>query len=251
MRIAVAGGTGTVGRHVVASAEAAGHEVVVLARSTGIDLATGRGLQEALAGCGAVVDVSSIGTLATKASVDFFTTATNNLLAAEKAAGVAHHVALSIIGASQAGNGYYAGKTAQEQLVMGSSRPWSVLRAAQFHEFAAQMAARPQMLGLALVPKMRSQPVAAAEVGAALVEIAVGRPRGLDRDLAGPREENMADMVRRYLAAAGRKGRVVQVALPGGMGRVMKSGGLLAGPEARLGTQTYEEWLRSPDARVR
>ncbi len=242
-RIAIAGGTGAVGRHVVAAAQQAGHETVVIARSTGVDLVGGEGLSAALAGADIVIDVSSIGTLSGKVSVEFFETVTRNLLAAEKEAGVGHHLALSIIGAAEATSGYYAGKTAQERLLTSSGDSWSILRATQFHEFAAQMVQRGAVLGTFLVPKMRSQPVAASEVAAELVAIAEGRPRGLAQDLGGPKPEQMADLVRRFLRRTGRPGRVLEVRMPGSMGRVSADGTLLPGPEAKLGIQTFDEWL--------
>lgn len=168
---------------------------------------------------------------------------TRNLLAAERAAGVPHHVALSIVGAAVAPSAYYAGKKLQEDLVMAEPGGWSILRATQFHEFAAQMAEQGRMGPLQVVPAMRSQPIAAAEVAEALVEIALGAPRGLDRDLGGPREENMADLVRRYLAATGHKRPVLEVPLPGAWGRALRDGTLLTAPGARLGRQTFGEWL--------
>jgi uncharacterized protein YbjT (DUF2867 family) len=248
MRIAIAGGTGAVGRHVVRAAEAAGHEVVVLSRATGVDLTAGTGLAARIAGCDAVIDVASVGTLSARVSRDFFRTTTAHLLAAEREVGIGHHIALSIVGAAAIDAAYYAGKAEQERLVMASGDRWSILRATQFHEFARQMTERGRMLGAYVVPKMLSQPVAAAEVAAALVEIARGAPRGLDRDLAGPRVERMADMVRRYLRSTGAPGRVLEVRLPGRMGAASANGGILPGPNARLGVETFDQWLTTADA---
>ena len=243
MRIAVAGGTGIVGRHVVESLAAAGHEPVVLARSVGIDLVSGVGLDAALAGADAVVDVSSTATSSAQASVAFFGAVTRTLLAAEARVGVRHHIALSIIGAATSGAGYYAGKKLQEQLVMASPAGWTILRAAQFHEFVTQVIPQGHVGPLQVVPSMRSQTVAAAEVGAALAEIAVGAPRGLDVDLAGPQEERMASLVRKYLAATGVRRPVLELSLPGAWWRSLRDGSLLPGPGARLGTQTFDDWL--------
>jgi uncharacterized protein YbjT (DUF2867 family) len=168
---------------------------------------------------------------------------TRNLLTAERSAGVPHHVALSIVGAAEAPAAYYAGKKVQEDLVMAAPGGWSILRATQFHEFAAQMAEQGRMGPLQVVPTMRSQPIAAAEVAEVLVEIALGEPRGLDRELGGPQEENMADMVRRYLAATGQKRPVLEVPLPGSWGGALRDGTLLTAPGARLARQTFAEWL--------
>jgi uncharacterized protein YbjT (DUF2867 family) len=241
--MAIAGGTGVVGRLVVEAARRAGHHTVVLARAAGVDLVTGTGVADALAGADVVIDVSSIGTLSARRSVAFFETSTRTLLAAERDAGIGHHVALSIVGAASAASGYYAGKAAQERLVTGSGDRWSILRATQFHEFAAQMVQRGAMLGMVAVPRMLSQPVAAAAVADELVAIAEGAPRGLADDLAGPEVERMADMVRRYLRRTGRRAPVVELRLPGAMGRASAPGGLLAGPSAKRATETFEQWL--------
>jgi len=142
MRIAVAGGTGVVGRRVVETLTQQGHEPVVLARSLGVDVATGAGLSDALAGATAVIDVSNAATLRRRTSVQFFTNSSTNLLAAGERAGVQHHVALSIVGIDRVDTGYYAGKRRQEDVVLAGPLPASVLRATQFHEFAGQLLSR-------------------------------------------------------------------------------------------------------------
>ncbi|MGA0567554.1 SDR family oxidoreductase [Rathayibacter sp. KR2-224] len=243
MKIAVAGGTGIVGRHVEAALKARGHEPVTLSRSAGVDLLSASGLEEAVQGVAAVVDVTSTTSQSAKAAVRFFGTVTRNLLAAEKRAGVPHHVALSIVGAAKADSGYYAGKAAQERILLAMPGGWSMVRATQFHEFAQQMTTRAAFGPLQLAPVARCQPIAAAEVGEALAEIALGEPRGLDRDLAGPREEQLTHMIRAYLAARGMRRVVIDFGMPGAMGRGMRDGGILPGPDARLGTQTFDEWL--------
>jgi uncharacterized protein YbjT (DUF2867 family) len=242
MRIAVAGGTGVAGRHVVEALRAGGHEAVVLTRSNGVDLTTGNGLAAVLDGVASVVDVTSTSSATAKGATRFFSAVTTNLLAAERAAGVSHHVALSIVGAARVNAGLYAGKKAQEDLVMAAPVGWSLLRATQFHELAQVAAARSRVGPLTVVPTWVTQPVAAFEVGAALAQIAMGAPRGLDV-LAGPEVEEMSSMVRRYLAAAGQKRSVVRVPLPGAFGRALRNGSLLPGPDARRGTQTFDNWL--------
>jgi uncharacterized protein YbjT (DUF2867 family) len=243
MKIAVVGGSGAVGRHVVEAARAGGHEPVVVSRSAGVDVVTGSGLTQALRGTDAVIDVANITTTSAKASVGFFEAATQHLLAAEREAGVGHHVALSIIGAAAAPESYYAGKAAQERLVMAGSDGWSQQRAAQYHEFVPQVLAQLRVGPMQIVPKVRTQPVAAAEVAAELVAIAAAGPSGLVRDLAGPREEALDDLARRYLTATGKPGRVLRVPLPGRYGRALRDGTLLPGSSARLGVQTFDEWL--------
>ena len=171
-RIAVAGGTGVVGRHVVAALAARGAEPVVLSRAAGVDLVTGQGLDAALEGVGAVVDASGTRTQRRATAVAFFTTVTRHLLAAGQRAGVRHHVALSIIGIDRVESGYYAGKQAQEQAVLSGPLPATVLHTTQFHEFAAQVLAL--VPGpVAPVPVLRVQPVAAREVAAALADLAL------------------------------------------------------------------------------
>jgi uncharacterized protein YbjT (DUF2867 family) len=243
MRIAVAGGTGMIGRHIVDVLRERGHDPVVLTRSTGVDLTTGEGLAGALDGCDAVIDVTSVRTTSAKASREFFGAATRNLLAAEEAAGVPHHVALSIVGVGDAPFGYYAGKALQEELIVAGRVPWTLLRATQFHEFAGQIFERMKSGPVVPVPTMRSQPVAAREVAERLVDLATAEPAGWARDLAGPREERMADLTRRWAERVGRPGRVIEAPLPGAFGRAMRDGTLLPGPDADFGVQTFDEWL--------
>ncbi|MQA35479.1 SDR family oxidoreductase [Modestobacter roseus] len=251
LRIAIAGATGVVGRHVVAHARAAGHSVVPMSRGTGQDVTTGAGLAEALTGADVVVDVTSVLTTRTRPAVDFCTRATGKLLAAEQDAGVGHHLALSIVGVDGARRGYYAGKVAQERLVTAGPVPWTVLRATQFHEFAAQLVQRTGIGPVVAVPAGRVCTVAASEVGAALVALAEAGPSGRATDLGGPEEAELADLVRRWLAATGQRRRVVRVPLPGELGRRMRAGGLLPGPDADRGRATFGEWLAGDAAAVR
>src|SRR5690625_6784893 len=185
MRIAVAGGTGVVGRYVVEAVSAAGHEPVVLARSRGVDLTAGAGLALALNGVSAVVDVSNVTTLSRRTAERFFVLAAKNLLTAARRAGVGHHVLLSIIGVDRSPLGYYRAKLRQEDVVLRGPVPATVLRAAQFHEFADQTMARVRG-PVAVVPRMRTQPVAATEVGGHLVRLAAGEPQVRAADPAGP-----------------------------------------------------------------
>jgi uncharacterized protein YbjT (DUF2867 family) len=243
MRIAVAGGTGTVGAHVVSAARAAGHDVIALSRAEGVDVRNGAGLDRALDGADAVVDALSIATPAGQESIDFFSTTTQHLLDAEVRAGVRHHVVLSIVGIDRAPYGYYAGKVAQERLVAGEAIPWTILRATQFHEFAAQMFARVKAGPVHLAPRMRTQPVAAREVGERLAALAAGEPVGRAADLAGPREESLVRMVRGYAAAIGWTGWLPAVSLPGPFGRAQRDGSLLPDASADLAQETFDEWL--------
>lgn len=242
MRIAVAGGTGWIGRFVVEAAQAAGHTTTVISRSNGIDLITGAGLPEALRGASAVIDVSNITTTSRKKSVAFFGSATGNLIEAGRRAGVAHHVALSIIGVDRVPLGYYEGKRRQEDLVLAGPVPATILRAAQFHEFAAQLVERAAG-PFVLAPRMRSQPIAAREVAEALVRLAEREPAGLAPELAGPEQLEMPDMVRRLLRARGSHRVTIALPLPGAAGKLLATGGLLPLEPGPRGRQTFGQWL--------
>lgn len=243
MRIAVAGGTGTVGRHTVEALQSAGHDAVVLSRSRGVDLVTGHGVGEALAGADAVIDVVSVETLKASTAIEFFTAAAGNLSAAAADAGVGHLVLLSIVGIDRIPYDYYAGKIAQEKIVEGSRVPSTILRATQFHEFAGQMFERAKLGPLHLAPNARTQPVAAREVGARLAALAGAEPQGRVRDLAGPREEQLSDMVRAFARRRGYRGWVPAVNVPGPQMAGMRAGHALPGPDADLGRQGFAEWL--------
>lgn len=241
MRIVVAGGTGLVGRYLV-SALTSQHEVVVLSRSRGVDLTTGRGLEEVLAGAGAVVDVTDTPTKRRRASVDFFTTSSRHLVAAGRRAGVGHHVALSIVGVDRVDSGYYAGKRAQESVVLDGQVPGSVLRATQFHEFV------PLMVDLtrgpiAPMPQMRIQPIAAREVADALAALVVGPAVGMAPEVAGPEQHLLSDLARRLLAARGQRRRVLALTLPSASARAAAGGALLPTTPGPRGVQTFDQWL--------
>lgn len=229
------------GRKVVDEVRRAGATPVVIARSTGADLTTGAGLDEALAGVDAVIDASNVDTMSAKVSVGFFATATRHLLEAGERAGVRHHVALSIVGCDVVDLPYYRGKRRQEELVTAGPVPWTIVRATQFHEFAGQLVDRSPG-PFALAPRMLSQPVAAVEVAALLVATALGEPQRATHDLGGPRPERMDRLVRAELRRRGKRRVVVPVPMVGATGRQVKGGGLLPGPGAALGRQTFEEW---------
>lgn len=243
MKIAVAGSTGTVGSHIVEIARTRGHEIVPLSRASGVDLRTGAGLADRLAGIEVVIDVLSVATTSASVSTEFFSTTTRTLLDAEATAGVSHHLALSIVAIDRAPEAYYAGKAAQERLVVSDAVPWTILRATQFHEFAAQIYERAKIGPLHIAPNMRTQPIAAAEVAAHLVDLAEAPPAGRVADLAGPREESLPDMIRAYARARGRRAWIPAINLPGAFGKAQRDGSLLPGPEAIRGRQTFAEWV--------
>lgn len=251
MKIAVAGGTGTVGRFVVEAAENGGHDVVVLSRAKGVDVLTGEGLTGALAGADAVVDVTNLGTtLSARKSIAFFETAARHMLTAEERVGVAHHVALSIVGIDQINTSYYAGKLAQERVVAAGMVPFTIARAAQFHEFAGQMLTLTSG-PFAPLPRTLMRPVAAREVGAHLVRVVENGPVGRAPDLVGPRDETLADVARRQLVFDGIRRRVLDIRLPGAYGKGLASGALRGGTSAVRGEIAFDEWLGTADHRPR
>ncbi|MGP3534016.1 SDR family oxidoreductase [Microbacterium sp. RD1] len=243
MKIAVAGGTGTVGRYVVRAARERGHAVVVLTRSEGVDVLRGTNVDAAIDGADAVIDVLNTTTLSTKKAVAYFETVSRNLLAAERRVSTPHHVALSIVGIDRIDTSYYAGKLAQERLVSASEVPHTIARTGQFHEFAEQIAAQTTMGPLTLVPKTLSRPVAAVEVAKHLVTVAESSPAGRAEDLLGPQEESLADMVRRMYAHDGVSKKVLEVPFPGHYGRGLGSGDLRGGLPSLFARTTFEEWL--------
>ncbi len=241
MKIAVAGGTGVVGRWAVEAVRADGHEAIVIARSVGLDLVTGDGLDVALAGVDTVIDATNVASSGKRRSSEFFEATARTLMRTAVAAGVRHIVALSIIGIDRVPYGYYRGKLRQEEILRESPVPVSILRAAQFHEFAGQYLAT--MPGpVVFVPRWRAQPVAAREVGTALATIAAGDPVAMS-ELAGPREEIMADMIRQVVRARGDRRLVVSARLPGAVGKAMAAGGGLPDQPGLRGMQTFAHWL--------
>lgn len=243
MRIAVAGGTGTVGREIVAVAHARGHETVAIARSTGVDLRTGAGLDAALDGADAVIDASSVGTMSAEESTAFFRATAETLLTAAARTGVGHALLLSIVGIDRNPHGYYAGKVAQEQVWAHSTMPSTIVRATQFHEFAGQVAGQARLGPLQLAPRARTQPIAAAEVAAHLVGLVETPVAGRATDIAGPREEDLAAMIRAWVRHQGRRGPVMPVSLPGAQMRGMRAGLALPGPDAQVLGPTFTDWL--------
>jgi uncharacterized protein YbjT (DUF2867 family) len=243
MRIAIAGATGNIGALTVAALERGGHEVVRISRSLGVDLLTGDGLDDALAGAEAVVDVTSRPAADRAETVKYFGTATRNLLAAEERAGVRHHVLLSIAGIYRIeGNAHYAGKREQERLVAAGPVPWTIVPATQFHDFAAMAASWTEQDGVATIAPLLVQPVAPADVADVLAEIAVGEPRGRYVDVAGPEPQDLVDMARRTHEARGRAVKLVPT-WSAMFGSAMAGDVLLPGEGARIAPTTFDEWL--------
>ncbi|WP_158853174.1 SDR family oxidoreductase [Saccharothrix deserti] len=243
MRIAVAGATGNIGTLTVANLERDGHDVVRISRSLGVDLSTGDGLDDALAGVDAVVDASNGPAVDRDETVAYFGGATRNLLAAEERAGVRHHVLLSIVGIERVeGNVHYAGKREQERLVAAGPVPWTIVPATQFHDFAAMVAGWTEQDGASTIAPLLVQPIAPQDVADILTEIATGEPRGRYAHIAGPDTQDLVDMARRTNEARGRSVRLVPT-WSGLFGPEMAGNVLLPDEGARIAPTTFEEWL--------
>jgi uncharacterized protein YbjT (DUF2867 family) len=246
MRVAVAGGTGQIGRPTITALELAGHETIGLSRSAGIDLMTGAGLDQTLEGVDCVVDVTNTTATERADTEAFFGTISAALLDAERRVGVGHHLTLSIAGVDRIeGNGHYFGKRRQEQAVKDGPVPWTIQRAAQFFEFAGMVVGWTLHDGTAVVPPMLIQPVAAAEVGKVLAELAVGPPLGMAPDLVGPNQEDLVDMARRTLAARGDTTRLMPSWRNAPFGVEAAGEVLLPGEGARIAETTFDAWLSS------
>lgn len=255
MRIAVAGATGHIGSLTAASLDEQGHDVVRIARSLGVDLLTGDGLDKALTGVEAVVDVTNLvpneSTDSTNAidptdptgAVASFGAMTANLLGAEQRAGVRHHVLLSIVGVHRIeGNAHYAGKREQERLVTEGPVPWTIVPATQFHDFAALVAGWTERDGVATIAPLLVQPIAPADVADVLAEVAAGAPQGRYVDVAGPEPQDLVDMARRTTEARGQKIELVPT-WSGILGPSMAGDVLLPGKGARIAPTTFADWL--------
>jgi uncharacterized protein YbjT (DUF2867 family) len=243
MRIAVAGATGRIGRFTIAALEGAGHQAVPLSRADGVDAYTANGLADALRGTSAVIDVMNNPSQDRAEIVDFFGTTTKNLLAAEEEAGVRHHVLLSIVGLDHNARApHYAGKREQERLVAGGPVPWTIVRATQFLDFAGMVAGWTEKDGTASIAPLLVQPIAQADVGAILADVAAGAPLRTRIDIAGPETQDLVDMARRTYAARGQHIRLIPT-WRSTFGPDMAGEVLLPGDGARLGTVTFEDWL--------
>jgi len=260
-KIAVAGATGRLGRHVVGVLGAAGHKVVPISRSAGVDVITGDGLAEALTGAAAIIDVTAGPGSGQRAATGFFTAAARNLQQAGERAGVARYVLVSIIGIQKSTGGYGSAKLAHEQAVLAGPVPARILRVAQFHELVGVLMDRGRRGEVIYLPQMRTQIIAARTVAGALAamatssqaEFAAARAAGSAGapvpELAGPREENLASLARLIAARRGDQARIEEVTAADPDSQAAADGSLLPGPHARLAGPTFQEWLATqPDS---
>ena len=250
-RVAVAGATGRAGRHVIDILESRGHDVIAMSRSSGVDVVTGKGLAEALAGVECVIDVAN-GPEEQEAATAFFTAAARNLDEAGQKAGVRRIVVLSIIGIDRFTRGYNAAKRAHERAVLSGSIPARILRAAQFHELVGQFVEWGRKGEVSCVPKIRTQLVAARTAAEALVDLATApesefadrAPASPPLEIAGPRPENLADVAALLVARRGDPVKIQAVSDPTDPDSMLyETGAVLPGPDARLGGPTFQQWL--------
>jgi len=244
MKIVVIGGSGLIGTKLVKNLRQLGHDVVAASRSSGVDTLTGEGLAEALANAHVVVDVANSPSWEDKAVLQFFETSGRNLLAAEAAAGVGHHIALSVVGTERLlASGYFRAKMAQETLIKASPVPYTIVRATQFFEFVggiAQSATDGQTVRLspALV-----QPIVSDDVAAALVQVVADAPLNGTVELAGPEPIRLDELVRQFLSASRDARKVTTDAHALYFGIELNDQSLTPGDNPRIGPTRFEDWL--------
>ena len=244
MRIVVIGGTGLIGSKLVSKLGEQGHEAIAASPDTGVDTVTGEGLAEALAGADVVVDVSNAPAWEDDAVMHFFKTATGNILAAEAAAGVGHHVALSVVGTERlTESGYFRAKLAQEQLIEGGAVPYSIVRATQFFEFMPRVADEATEGETVRLPPAMIQPMAADDVAAAVGRVAVAEPLNGMTEVAGPEAFRLDELIGGMLAKRNDARTVVADPKAYYFGINPTERVLLPGPDARLAETRFSDWF--------
>ena len=244
MKIVVIGGTGLIGRKLVAQLREHGHEAVPASPDSGVNTLTGEGLAEALDGAQVVVDVSNSPSFADEPVMEFFRTSTGNLLGAEEKAGVGHHVALSVVGTERlTASGYFRAKLVQEQLIKDCGRPYSIVHATQFFEFAGAIADEATHGDTVRLSDALIQPMASQDVAAAVCRVAVGAPLGSTVEVGGPEQFGLDELIREALAYRGDARRVVTDRSARYFGVELEKDTLVPGPGAQLASTRFEDWL--------
>lgn len=246
MKILVIGGTGLIGRKVIERLRKLGHDAVAGAPSLGVNAVTGEGLDKAMAGADVVVDVANSPSFEDQAALDFFGSSARNLAAAEKKAGVKHHVALSVVGtgrAAFAASGYIRAKMAQEQLVRASGVPYTIVHSTQFFEFLNGIAGDGGVGQDIRLSSGLMQPIAADDVADAVTDVALGPAINGTVEIAGPDRAALADWVQRFLTAIGDPRKVIADPQAPYFGAVLEPNTLLPGHGARLGSQDFQTWF--------
>lgn len=248
MKIVVIGGTGLIGSKTVAILRQGGHEVVAASPNTGVNAITGEGLNEAMANAQVVIDLANAPLWEDKAVLEFFETSGRNLLAAETAANVRHHVALSIVGTDRSDNGYFRAKVAQEKLIEASGIPYTIIRSTQFMEFLSGIAAAGADGNVVRLSPGLFQPIASDDVAANVAAVALAPPQNGIVEIAGPERAPFNEIVARYLKAIGDPREVVRDPEARYFGGRVDEKSLVPLGEARLGRIGLEEWLRRSQA---
>jgi uncharacterized protein YbjT (DUF2867 family) len=244
MKIVVIGGTGLIGSNLVDKLRRDGHEPVAAAPNTGVNALTGEGLAEAVEGAQVVVDVANAPVWEDQAVLDFFQTSTGNLLAAEAAAGVGHHVTLSVVGAERLpDSGYLRAKVAQEDLVKAGPVPYTIVRATQFFEFIGRIADTATDGDTVRLSPALIQPEAAADVSSTLADVAVGAPLNDTIELAGPEAFPLDELARRFLSASDDPRQVTADVHARYFGTELDDRSLTPGDDARIAPTRFEDWL--------
>jgi uncharacterized protein YbjT (DUF2867 family) len=244
MKIVIIGGTGLIGSKLAVALRSRGHEIIAASPNTGVNTITGVGLAEALAGAEVVVDVANSPSFEDRAVLEFFETSGRNLLAAEKAAGVRHHVALSVVGTERLqGSGYFRGKMAQEKLIKASKTPYTIVRSTQFFEFMGGIVKSAETSEAIHLSTALMQPIASDDVVSALADVTVSAPLGGTVEIAGPERVRMSDIVQRYLKATNDSRTVVAHPKAPYFGVELDDKSLIPAEGARIGTIRFESWL--------
>ena len=248
--IVVIGGTGLIGSKTVAILRQGGHEVLAASPNSGVNTITGEGLREALAGAQVVIDLANSPSFEDKAVLEFFETSGRNLLAADAAAGVRHHVALSIVAIDRTDNGYFRAKVAQEKLIKTSGIPYTIVRSTQFLEFLRGIADSSAAGNVVRLSPGLFQPIAADDVAAIVADVALAAPRSGIVEIAGPERAPFNAIIARYLKAIGDPREVVSDPEALYFGGRVEERSLVPLGEARLGRIGFDEWLRRSQARA-
>ena len=247
VRIVVIGGTGLIGSKLVTRLRDQGHDVVAASPNSGVNTITGEGLPNAVRGAAVVVDVSNSPSFEDAAVMTFFETSTRNILAAEAEADVGHHVALSVVGTERLlESGYFRAKMAQEQLIKGSSIPYSIVHATQFFEFVKSIAAAATEGNRVRLAPVLIQPMAADDVASAVGRIATGPPLNGMVEVAGPERFRLDELIRQGLRAQNDPREVIADPSARYSGAVVTERTLLPDDDARLGETRFEDWLSQP-----